>query len=341
MEKKRLRYLDSWRGAAALIVLWHHIFVKFPHLFQSWPSWLFDLGNLISNLNVESVIFFFLLSGISIGLSVDQKQNQSGFYRNYYLKRIFRIVPIYWLALLISGLVFYREHGFVEWNNLLGNLLFLQTSANSNSWFTPFAGNGPLWSISYEWFYYLTFPLVHVFYSRVKPKAVVLLLSLLLVSLLSVGVNKISPSPFVYFINFMIVWYLGFFISTWEESESRAKDRFYLALGIAGLFYVIYGHTWLFSATLNSLSKGFMMAAILNWVFHQRGSETNNGGMKWNFFPYVGDGSYAIYALHMPLLILFAQLHWEAYIFPMLPIFFILCYYTEKNLAKLRTLVIR
>lgn len=68
----RIHTVDALRGLAASIVVFHHVFIIFPSPFQVLHhdhEWLYTVANFISNLNVEAVILFFIISGFSIRLS--------------------------------------------------------------------------------------------------------------------------------------------------------------------------------------------------------------------------------------------------------------------------------
>jgi peptidoglycan/LPS O-acetylase OafA/YrhL len=106
--------------------------------------------------NYEAVLFFFLLSGFVITNSA-LRQGNSFSLKKYMKRRAGRILPIYWLSLLITGLVGLRVGDTLDFAGLLGNILFLQTPGFAVGWFEPWMGNGPLWSLSYEVFYYLIF----------------------------------------------------------------------------------------------------------------------------------------------------------------------------------------
>ena len=68
--QQRIPTLDSLRGLAALLVVFHHAFSHFPNCFPQPPGYTGNLLQIISELNVAAVLFFFFLSGYSIALSL-------------------------------------------------------------------------------------------------------------------------------------------------------------------------------------------------------------------------------------------------------------------------------
>jgi len=93
----RLGYLDSLRGIAALMVFFGH-----------YINWKYDgnmsvrAASILFNAN-DAVSFFFVLSGMVLSypyLQFDKKLDIGRFY----VTRLFRIFPAFWIALLINAL---------------------------------------------------------------------------------------------------------------------------------------------------------------------------------------------------------------------------------------------
>src|SRR5258708_4374619 len=128
---KRIKILDSCRGLAALIVVFHHLYTRFGYLYPQENSMaIHGVLNFISQLNGEAVLFFFILSGFSIRLSLRKGLPVRKESLNEYLYRRFkRILPLYFLALLvtfIAGLIIHQTFKpDYSIRNLIGNLFFL------------------------------------------------------------------------------------------------------------------------------------------------------------------------------------------------------------------------
>lgn len=86
---QRLAFLDGLRALAALAVVIYHITGSISQSLIAIYSYVFDLGRF-------GVVLFFLCSGFIIPLSL-QRANSL---RQFWVRRFFRLYPLYWLSLL-------------------------------------------------------------------------------------------------------------------------------------------------------------------------------------------------------------------------------------------------
>ena len=99
--------LDGIRGIAILAVLLFHFIVPENRdgLVNSAVSWVFSYGAL-------GVDLFFVLSGFLItGILYDARTDEH-YFRNFYMRRLLRIFPLYYGVLAIIFLVLPLFHGF-------------------------------------------------------------------------------------------------------------------------------------------------------------------------------------------------------------------------------------
>jgi len=154
---KKLEKLEAIRGAAAVYVVCHH---TIPRDIE----WLGMKLGLLLSFGQEAVITFFLLSGFVIAYSFERSADKS--FGTYFANRLCRIyIPL--IAVFLVSWLFASQHAGHPVNpeliNLLGNVFMLQDlgAEYPGTLFLPYLGNGPLWSLSYEWWFYLLFfPLV-------------------------------------------------------------------------------------------------------------------------------------------------------------------------------------
>lgn len=169
----RIPELDGIRGIAIGVVLIHH-FIVVISVVQPATAASYLLVPL--RLCWSGVDLFFVLSGFLIGGILLDARKSSNYYRVFYTRRFFRIVPIYTLLLLFSlALAGALQFGWAQkfsWM-LEGHMpwytypLFLQ-----NFWMVPRSVLGaPIlsitWTLAIEEQFYLTLPvIVRVFASR-------------------------------------------------------------------------------------------------------------------------------------------------------------------------------
>jgi peptidoglycan/LPS O-acetylase OafA/YrhL len=129
----RITRLDGLRGLAiALVIAYHEL-----HFPLGWAG----------------VDLFFVLSGYLVTTILRRDRDAAIFWKPFYIKRATRILPAFFIALLLCA-IFFRQ----EWHELRWYYLF--TLANFG--LIPYVGAkafGALWSLSVEEHFYLLWPL--------------------------------------------------------------------------------------------------------------------------------------------------------------------------------------
>lgn len=178
LAKRTSVHLDVIRGVSALAVMLYHLrgvfFVDFPFLAKK--SWLNIAIYAVTGYGHQAVMIFFVLSGYFIGTSVmDSVGKQEWSWKKYLVSRVTRLQLVLFPALVLGGVwdrigmripqataIYYDAlYKFYEPSValrstaqvFLGNLFFLQSIVSP-----VFGSNTPLWSLSYEFWYYLVFP---------------------------------------------------------------------------------------------------------------------------------------------------------------------------------------
>ncbi len=155
-------YLDWLRGIAALLVFVTHVrsgyFAKWGDLDAASHGHINYVLFFLTRLGREAVVIFFVLSGYLVGghAVVDYLKGRFSLAR-YTVARVSRLYVVAVPALSLTALFDYLH----AWDaardgirSLLVNLLFLQGIAGD-----PYGSNGPFWSLSYEWWFYVLFGL--------------------------------------------------------------------------------------------------------------------------------------------------------------------------------------
>jgi len=317
----RIKALDSCRGLAASIVVFQHIFTRFGDLFIGLrQTKIYDLLAFISSLNVVAVLFFFLLSGFSIRLSLKNGMPVDRPLLNEYLyKRFKRILPLYVVALVFTFACGIAIHDINKADygarNLLGNLLFLQTpQAYKGYWFSPFGENGPLWSLSFEMFYYLFFPpfiycMMRVLAKRqlsLRDQRIILCVAFVL-SVVCVVLNNKIFIPYIAFSKLFFVWYSGFFLGNLYTEKKMKFDINFLLIAVilvlSGMLSYLKKSDSLGELFVGvGISIAFFSSCILLKKLPAHFLAKAERSFNFLFFR-IGKGSYALYLLHFPVIL--------------------------------------
>jgi peptidoglycan/LPS O-acetylase OafA/YrhL len=169
--KPALAYIDCLRGFAILMVIVTHTTYLFPEL----PYPVHRLGAF----GWYGVQLFFLASCLTLMMSADYERARTGRMssRNFFLRRFFRIAPMYYLAAGLYMIV--APTGNANPLQLLASLSFVNawhpvTMTTTGDWQVVPGG----WSIGVEFTFYFLFPLFFAWVSSAR-RAFLLLLAML------------------------------------------------------------------------------------------------------------------------------------------------------------------
>lgn len=162
-----LPFIDGIRALAALFVVLCHAYYEPTNGYYA-ERWVSRLGLSYAHL---SVVVFIVVSGFCLMLPAAQKGDRILSIPEFYRRRIRRIVPPYYAALILSAvfilLAAHEKTGTVWDSNLpltfprfVANLLMLQNLPLAKWGIEGGSINFPLWSIAAEVQIYLVMPLV-------------------------------------------------------------------------------------------------------------------------------------------------------------------------------------
>ena len=183
----RIPALDGIRGLAISLVLWCHIYVPMRNQLPNHP-FLARIADL-SRFTWSGVDLFFVLSGFLIGGILLDAVDSPIYFRTFYVRRAYRILPLYAAILVLTfalDLCFQPEH----LAQFLYYPLFLQNFQMAATASLGAVHVGVTWSLAVEEQFYLTMPWVVRALSRrtlaILLAAVIVTAALLRVTLLSV-----------------------------------------------------------------------------------------------------------------------------------------------------------
>jgi peptidoglycan/LPS O-acetylase OafA/YrhL len=296
--------LDAVRGAAAC-------YIACAHLLRDPLEGLIPGVRILFGFGQEAVIAFFLLSGFVIHWSVAHKPGLR--FGAYLRARAVRIYPLLVLTLLVAALVARGQNPpdvRASWPTFLGNLLMLQDAGfvKPGVWVETYAGVLALWSLSYEWwFYMLYFPLG----TKLPPGAQARVVAA--ISLSQALVYLWWPNQASRFLLYFCIWWAGVeFARAKIARQPPNLPALAVPVGtIALVALVLVCDAWRWHAAGHPLSLGThpilelrhfvaalaIIGAVLLWRrVHWAGFKLFFGG-----FARIAPWSYALYLLHEPL----------------------------------------
>jgi peptidoglycan/LPS O-acetylase OafA/YrhL len=301
-------------------VFLHHLTVFFPVAFATLlgsDTLAAQVLKFVADLNTEAVMLFFVISGFCIRASTLKSDFARWDDVVYYGRRRFaRIVPLYWFALAFAGVTgaflgLTAGHAF-SLETLLGNLSFLQTSESARgTWFVPYALNGPLWSISYEVFYYVLFPFALIAEARLRIRSATMSLIFAFVfSVMAFVAYNVAPNPIMLFATFYCVWRLGVcaFDVLRDPREVRRALTFAIGVAITLSTFIAWHPSANLAGIRNSVIIAVLWIGVQSWPHARAFAALRPVSRIIGGFAWVGGISYGLYLLHHPLLRLMSAL---------------------------------
>jgi peptidoglycan/LPS O-acetylase OafA/YrhL len=157
IHERRVPELDGLRGIAVLsVVLYHYLsFAPAKHSLLYYVSLPLHLG-------WSGVDLFFVLSGYLIGGILIRNRGANHYFSTFYLRRLYRIVPPYYLLLIATGFGawLWPSHMFLSTNPFWTYPVFLQNVASV--WTATLGAQwlAHTWSLAVEEQFYLVLPVV-------------------------------------------------------------------------------------------------------------------------------------------------------------------------------------
>lgn len=161
MEAPRLPALDGLRSLVLLILFVHYVVGPA----RGWDGWMLSSFMAVGLLAVTALDIFFVLSGFLItGILLDTKHSPS-YFRSFYIRRLVRIVPLYYGFLLVYLIVIPT---LVSWDTQALTLTpgqhvyywgYFVNIAYALDWRLA-AYTGHLWTLSLEEQFYLAWPII-------------------------------------------------------------------------------------------------------------------------------------------------------------------------------------
>ncbi len=294
--------LDGLRGVAILLVVIYHNFGFVNYFSFGW------LG----------VDLFFVLSGFLITNILISSVGKSGYLRNFYFRRILRIFPLYYFALLlflfilpiffhIPNVSYYKDNQFYLWT-YLQNWLFIFKITDTSSMHH-------LWSLAVEEQFYLIWPIIILIIRN--PKILLILLSLTLSAVIALRLWAWlnTDANFSYYHLYTFSRIDGICIGSMVALINYINPAFLRKFTSAiVLFFAILNFIFFFINRMYQFSFPYLALAgytTFAMLFGLLVNEAVNGGIRIiNFIlnvpilKFFGRISYGFYVFHWPIFLI-------------------------------------
>lgn len=272
--------LDGLRGLAAFIVLVSHAG---------------NFGMIVANKGNGQlgVMLFFVLSGFLMGHLYISNKNSLSFVE-FWIKRFFRVIPLFVAVIFISYVVGKYKPGFlfpINDENILKHLLLSD-------------GVWVLWTIPVEVKFYLLFPFLAILFQRIESKGYKLFIFSVwfLISCALVGGDRYSLLKYV---NFFL---LGIWVSFFRDILNERISKY----GADILFLIWLASFWVVSPAMGPLFRlwgpqplndlPFLLWAGSGVLVATYNGRIMNALLSNPLSRLIGMLSYGIYLLHYPFL---------------------------------------
>jgi peptidoglycan/LPS O-acetylase OafA/YrhL len=299
MEPKKFGYIDSLRGIAILLVVFVHIGYAMDYSMQ-----YFNQGLLYFVLTGKyGVQLFFIVSAFTLTMSHYNRLDEPHKRRNFFIRRFFRIAPMFYLALI------YHVFKTLDWHiSNIGELSLVKVLASLTFTITllpdtigEYVPGG--WTISVEFLFYLLIPFICS-----KVKSLNGSIMLVLISTLIVGIYQhflsgwIEISYFSIFIQFPVftLGILAYWILYDKTKKIKSGTILLGTVTILIFCFVRFPEHIMFS------SAGFVLLIALS-VFPYK-------TLSNRFIAAVGTVSYSMYFIHFIVIAVFNYLGWDQFI---------------------------
>jgi peptidoglycan/LPS O-acetylase OafA/YrhL len=287
--------LQVLRGISVLLVVLFHIGA--PFFKNGWVG----------------VDIFFVISGFLMWHLYADKISE-GQVKEFYIKRLRRLLPALAVLILLSSLIFY----FVllpNERNLFINEIFSASFAFSNLYYwleVQYFSSSQLrpllnlWSIALELQFYLIFPILVI----LLKKSTLRIISLLFISVATFLILGLFSFQTSFFTLPGRLWefLLGMLVAHLKPSQIRMGARFwmfkYFMVAIVILSTLVPEGDWF--KVLVQIVIAFLSALYIMVGFNRVGT-----GVIVRILSKIGDYSYSIYLIHFPLFILIGYTEFE------------------------------
>jgi peptidoglycan/LPS O-acetylase OafA/YrhL len=318
--KPHYNILDGLRGAAALMVVWYHVFEGFAFAEGSAID-VFNHGYL-------AVDFFFMLSGFVISYAYDDRWNKMSM-GDFFKRRLVRLHPMIVMGAVI-GTVTFLLGGCMKWNGTVTPMSGVALAFFLTCCFIPawpgamhevrgngemFPLNGPAWSLFFEYIGNICYAL---FIRRFSTKVLAIWTAILGVIYAwfaifnvsgyeSVGVGWTimdNVNIFGGLLRMMFPFSLGMLLAR-NFKPTRVRGIFWIAIAVLFALFTVPFFPSVNGICVNGIFEMCCIMLIFPSLVWLGASGVTSDKASTTVCKFLGDLSYPLYIVHYPVMYLF------------------------------------
>lgn len=325
--KPHYNILDGLRGAAALMVVWYHVFEGYA--FAEGMNGV-EGGGVINVFNhgYMAVDFFFMLSGFVISYAYDDRWNKMSM-GDFFKRRLVRLHPMIIMGAII-GLTTFLLGGGVKWDGSATPMSGVALAFFLTCCFIPawpgaahevrgngemFPLNGPSWSLFFEYIGNICYAL---FIRRLNTKALSALVAVLGVAYIWFSVGNVSGyesigvgwtigdnvNIFGGFLRMMFPFSLGMLLAR-NFKPVRVRGIFWLAIILLFALFSVPFFPSVDGICVNGIFEMCCIMLIFPVIVWLGASGVTTDKASTGVCKFLGDLSYPLYIVHYPVMYLF------------------------------------
>lgn len=286
----RIKYniIQVFRFIAAFMVLVLHSTYYISERLQ--------IGFNLYHQGANGVRLFFAISGFVMIVSSENLVKNVKGWKIFAIKRIIRIVPIYWILTTFKLFVLIFASSVILHANLnIGYIIksyFFIPASNVDGSLSPLLGVG--WTLNFEMFFYLMFTIALAF--KIKP---LIFLSFIFIPLSIMSIFKTDEwNSLRFYANPIVLDFLyGMVAGELILKGKKLYKKWAIPIILLGLMYLFLPRLDMFSVIYNYDNITFGVASFCV-VFGGASIENQYGILMPKWLIYLGGASYSLYLIH-------------------------------------------
>jgi len=308
--------IDGLRAIAAFLVIFFHlcIWFQFPstdgyNKLRFFLTFGWSGGEL-------GVTFFFVLSGFLITYLAFNEQSKSQTFNipKFYVRRILRIWPLYYLTVIIGFIIYpliVKLYGAVYVQEKASLLMYLLFLANFDHIYNNYPSSGILgvqWSVCIEEQFYIIWPIFFSLFSRRKMFPFLVILIIIFSEYFYMYNSSFAIRYYHLFSSFRylafggLLSYLCFFKNEWITFLLSKVNKFSTFLIYAICFLLLlFKQRLLLYGVLNNVSYHLLVYFYFSFIIIEQNYSKNSFFKMGSFriLNWFGKISYGLYLFHM------------------------------------------